>query len=102
MSIRILLALTAAIACTIAMVQLFWIGNGIPGATLPAFLIGESIWIGTFVTCLAIARHDRLVKGNPMNAVSSSLLALTLMGMLVIQLAVAFSVLREFGVSISG
>lgn len=99
MTIRLLLALTALIAITMLMLRVFWFGDGLPGAMLPAVLVGEAIWVGTSFACFAI-RHEDLRTRKP--NVADQLVIAVLFGTLVIQIALPLKMLREFGIAIAG
>ena len=99
LSIRLLLALTAVIACAIVMMRVFWFGDGIPGATLPALLVGETAWIGMLVVCLVILHEDRKKRSATL---SDGVVLLTLMAMIAMQVAVPLKLLRDFGAFIAG
>ena len=98
-TIRLSLALTALIAFTILMLKVFWLGDGVEGATLPAVIVGETAWIGIALVCWVIRHEDHKVR-TPNR--TDALLILVLVSVGLLQIGLPLKMLMDFWSSIAG
>jgi len=102
MTIQIMLAATASIACMMAMLRLFWveIDTLVTGsATVPILAVGETVWFGANLICYTTVAEQQ--KRRDIGFVGRSIIVMLAI-MLAIQILIPLRLLSAYAWSIAG